>query len=80
MVSDKLFVAGNSSYAGGHQWQSFGTGMSWVRRVCDSFFYKIRESGVLPITDVNMTRFMITLEQGVNLVWQAFNDMVGNLC
>ena len=26
-----------------------------------------------------MTRFMITLEQGVELVWQAFSDMVGEI-
>lgn len=32
---------------------------------------------MLPITDPGMTRFMITLEQGVKLVWHAFEDMVG---
>jgi FlaA1/EpsC-like NDP-sugar epimerase len=32
---------------------------------------------VLPITDERMTRFMISLEQGVELVWHAFGDMVG---
>ena len=31
----------------------------------------------LPITDSRMTRFMITLEQGVELVWRAFDDMHG---
>jgi len=31
----------------------------------------------LPITDIRMTRFMITLEEGVNLVWHAFEDMIG---
>jgi FlaA1/EpsC-like NDP-sugar epimerase len=41
------------------------------------FFLSIAEKGVLPITDPRMTRFMITLEQGVDLVWHAFNDMVG---
>ena len=41
------------------------------------FFLSIREKGVLPITDERMTRFMITLEQGVELVWHAFNDMEG---
>ena len=30
-----------------------------------------------PITDIRMTRFMITLEEGVKLVWQAFEDMKG---
>ena len=33
--------------------------------------------GVLPITDSKMTRFMITLEDAVELVWQAFDDIVG---
>ena len=37
----------------------------------------MRDHGVLSITDPRMTRFMITLEQGVDLVWHAFNDMVG---
>ena len=30
---------------------------------------------MLPITDPRMTRFMISLEQGVELVWHAFEDM-----
>jgi len=37
----------------------------------------IKDKGVLPITDPRMTRFMISLEQGVELVWHAFEDMVG---
>ena len=41
------------------------------------FFLSIRERGVVPITDPRMTRFMISLEQGVDLVWRAFDDMVG---
>ncbi len=41
------------------------------------FFLSLRDQGVLPLTDARMTRFMITLEQGVELVWQAFEDMVG---
>jgi FlaA1/EpsC-like NDP-sugar epimerase len=41
------------------------------------FFLSIGAKGTLPITDVRMTRFMITLEQGVELVWHAFEDMVG---
>jgi UDP-N-acetylglucosamine 4,6-dehydratase len=34
-------------------------------------------ANVLSITDARMTRFMITLEQGVELVWKAFEDMHG---
>ena len=41
------------------------------------FFLHQAQSGELPITDMRMTRFMITLEHGVELVWQAFADMVG---
>ena len=79
LASDKLFVAANS-YSGEH-----GTRFSVVRygNVMGSrgsvipFFMSLREKGVLPITDPRMTRFMITLEQGVELVWHAFSDMVG---
>ena len=35
------------------------------------------KDGVLPITDNRMTRFMISLEEGVELVWHAFNNMKG---
>lgn len=79
LASDKLFVAGNA-YSGGHE-----TSFSVVRygNVMGSrgsvipFFMSIRDKGVLPITDPRMTRFMISLEQGVELVWHAFEDMVG---
>lgn len=79
LTSDKLFVAGNA-YSGEH-----GTKFSVVRygNVMGSrgsvipFFLSIRDKGVLPITDDRMTRFMISLEQGVELVWHAFEDMVG---
>lgn len=79
LASDKLFVAGNA-YSGSH-----GTRFSVVRygNVMGSrgsvipFFMSIAKQGRLPITDTRMTRFMITLEQGVELVWHAFEDMVG---
>lgn len=79
LASDKLFVAGNS-YAGGHD-----TCFSVVRygNVMGSrgsvipLFMSIRDKKVLPITDPRMTRFMISLEQAVELVWHAFEDMVG---
>lgn len=79
LASDKLFVAGNA-YSGNHD-----TCFSVVRygNVMGSrgsvipFFMSIRESGTLPITDPRMTRFMISLEEGVELVWHAFEDMVG---
>ncbi|WFE74174.1 UDP-N-acetylglucosamine 4,6-dehydratase (inverting) [Roseinatronobacter sp. S2] len=79
LASDKLFVAGNA-YAGEH-----GTRFSVVRygNVMGSrgsvipFFMSIADQGELPITDARMTRFMISLEQGVELVWHAFGDMIG---
>jgi len=79
LASDKLFVAGNA-YSGEH-----GTRFSVVRygNVMGSrgsvipLFQSLREQGVLPITDTRMTRFMISLEQGVELVWHALADMVG---
>lgn len=79
LASDKLFVAGNS-YAGGHQTRfavvRYGNVMG-SRGSVIPFFLSIKGKGVLPITDDRMTRFMITLEQGVDLVWHAFNDMEG---
>ena len=41
------------------------------------FFLKKKNEGILPITDNRMTRFMISLEEGVKLVWHAFEDMLG---
>jgi UDP-N-acetylglucosamine 4,6-dehydratase len=37
----------------------------------------LSQKDTLPIADVRMTRFMITLEEGVDLVWHALGDMVG---
>ena len=79
LTSDRLFVSGNS-YTGSHN-----TSFSVVRygNVMGSrgsvipFFMSISKDGVLPITDNRMTRFMISLEEGVELVWHAFNDMKG---
>ncbi len=79
LASDKLFVAGNS-YSGGHDTRfavvRYGNVMG-SRGSVIPFFMSIRDKGVLPITDDRMTRFMISLEQGVELVWHAFEDMVG---
>lgn len=79
LASDKLFVAGNS-YAGGHKTKfsvvRYGNVMG-SRGSVIPFFMSIKETGTLPITDDRMTRFMISLEEGVELVWHAFEDMVG---
>jgi UDP-N-acetylglucosamine 4,6-dehydratase (inverting) len=79
LASDKLFISGNS-YGGTN-----GTRFSVVRygNVMGSrgsvipFFLEKGSKDKLPITDERMTRFMISLEQGVNLIWHAFKDMVG---
>ena len=80
LASDKLFVASNASYASSHK-----TSFSVVRygNVIGSrgsvvpFFLSLKNKKVIPITDKRMTRFMITLDQGVELVWKAFDDMIG---
>jgi UDP-N-acetylglucosamine 4,6-dehydratase (inverting) len=79
LASDKLFVAGNA-YAGGHDTRfsvvRYGNVMG-SRGSVIPFFMSLKGGGVIPITDERMTRFMITLEQGVELVWHTFEDMVG---
>lgn len=79
LASDKLFVSGNS-YAGGHETRfavvRYGNVMG-SRGSVIPFFMSVRNRGVLPITDERMTRFMISLEEGVELVWHAFEDMEG---
>ncbi|PHQ26775.1 UDP-N-acetylglucosamine 4,6-dehydratase (inverting) [Marinobacter guineae] len=79
LASDKLFVSGNS-YAGGHETRfavvRYGNVMG-SRGSVIPFFMSVRDRGVLPITDERMTRFMISLEEGVELVWHAFEDMEG---
>jgi UDP-N-acetylglucosamine 4,6-dehydratase (inverting) len=79
LVSDKVFVAGNS-YSGGHNTKfavvRYGNVMG-SRGSVIPFFLSKKDSGVLPVTDERMTRFMISLEQGVDLVWHAFDDMIG---
>lgn len=79
LCSDKLFVAANN-YSGRH-----ATRFSVVRygNVVGSrgsvvpFFYKMRPTGVLPITDPRMTRFWITLQQGVEFVLTSLDLMQG---
>lgn len=79
LASDKLFIAGNS-YSGQQDSRfavvRYGNVMG-SRGSVIPFFLSIADKGTLPITDERMTRFMITLQQGVELVWHAFNDMVG---
>ncbi len=79
LASDKLFISGNA-YAGTHDTRfavvRYGNVMG-SRGSVIPFFMSLADSGTLPITDPRMTRFMITLEQGVELVWHAFDEMQG---
>jgi len=78
LASDKLFVAGNH-YAGKKRTKfsvvRYGNVMG-SRGSVIPFFLSIKD-GEIPITDKRMTRFMISLEEGVDLVWHAFEDMEG---
>lgn len=81
LASDKLFIAANN-ISGGHR-----TRFSVVRygNVVGSrgsvvpFFKNLIQNGAteLPITDVRMTRFWITLQQGVDFVLTNFSRMRG---
>jgi len=80
LASDKLFIASNSTYARGNITKfsvvRYGNVMG-SRGSIIPFFLSISDKKELPITDKRMTRFMISLDQGVELVWHAFKDMVG---
>ena len=80
LASDKLFIASNSSYASGHSTifsiVRYGNVMG-SRGSIIPFFISIKDKKKIPITDYRMTRFMISLEQGVDLVWFAVKDMLG---
>ena len=81
LTSDKLFVSGNA-YSGEHCTSfsvvRYGNVMGSRGSVIPLFRNLMRKGAAeFPITDPKMTRFMITLDQGVELVWKAFSDMVG---
>ena len=79
LASDKLFVAGSSNLSLDKTQFSvvrYGNVMG-SRGSVIPFFLQKKSEGVLPITDNRMTRFMISLEEGVKLVWHAFEDMLG---
>ena len=79
LVSDKLFVAANN-YAGSNPTlfsvvrygNVFGSRGSVV-----PFFQEQKKNGILPVTDERMTRFSITLQEGVDLVIDSFKRMWG---
>jgi len=79
LCADKLFVAGNA-YAGAHDIRfavvRYGNVMG-SRGSMIPFFVQAAATGEIPITDVRMTRFMITLERAVELVWHVLADCIG---
>lgn len=79
LASDKLFVAANS-YAGDKNTRfavvRYGNVVG-SRGSVVPFFKKIKETGVVPITDERMTRFWITLDQGVQFVLDSLDRMHG---
>ena len=79
LASDKLFVAANNSRTSNSPSFSvvrYGNVMG-SRGSVIPFFISQLAHGTLPITDPRMTRFMISLEEAVDLVWHSFNDMEG---
>ena len=81
LASDKLFVAANNLV--GTQDTSFSVvrygNVIGSRGSVVPYFKKLINEGIkeLPITDIKMTRFMITLEQGVEFVLKNFERMKG---
>jgi UDP-N-acetylglucosamine 4,6-dehydratase/5-epimerase len=79
LTSDKLFIAANN-YKGKHEIKfsvvRYGNVMG-SRGSVIPFFFKQKEKGILPITDERMTRFNITLRQGVDFVLQCLDNMWG---
>ena len=79
LASDKLFVTSNFSE------NKIKTAFSVVRygNVMGSrgsiipFFLSQKSKTSLPITDIEMTRFMISLDEGVELVWRAIHESIG---
>jgi len=79
LTSDKLFISANN-YKGKHDIKlsvvRYGNVMG-SRGSVIPFFLKEKEKGVLPITDERMTRFNITLQEGVDFVLKCLDKMWG---
>lgn len=82
LCSDKLFIAANNIR--GERNLSFSVvrygNVMGSRGSVIPFFLEKAKSGVLPITDINMTRFNISLKEGVEMVnWAIKNGVGGEL-
>ena len=79
LISDKVFISSNAYTPNSDTIFSivrYGNVMGSRGSVIPLFLEK-SDNDFLPITDLRMTRFMITLEEGVEIVWHAFQDMHG---
>ena len=80
LASDKLFIASNS-YSGFRETTfsvvRYGNVMGSRGSVIPFFLDQLTQGSPLTITDERMTRFMISLEEGVDLVTTAFQEMKG---
>ena len=79
LCSDKLFVAANNITGGRNTRFSivrYGNVMG-SRGSVIPFFLEQRKTGTLPITDEKMTRFNISLNEGIELVLWAFENAIG---
>jgi UDP-N-acetylglucosamine 4,6-dehydratase/5-epimerase len=78
LCSEKMFVAANNYSPKGTQFSVVRYGNVFGSRgSVVPFFKECRTKGEVPITDRRMTRFWITLEQGVNFVISCVKDMKG---
>jgi UDP-N-acetylglucosamine 4,6-dehydratase len=76
LCSDKLFIAANSSSETAFSIVRYGNVIGSRGSIIPIFMEKKKE-GVIPITDERMTRFWITLEEGVRFVLKNLNRMRG---
>ncbi len=79
LASDKLFVSANV-YTGIHATKfsvvRYGNVMG-SRGSIIPFLFSLKKNEKIPVTDPRMTRFMITLEEAIDLVETSFQDMEG---
>ena len=79
LCSDKLFIAGNTY--GSRKDTIFSVvrygNVVGSRGSVIPYFMRVKKNGYLPITDLNMTRFWITLEQAVEFVLRCLGNMCG---
>ena len=76
LCSEKMFVAANNYFRTRFSIVRYGN-VFGSRGSVVPFFKECRKNGTIPITDKRMTRFWITLRQGVEFVLKSLNEMKG---